>query len=422
MISKTISDLTDKKVLFLIIVTSLGYFVDTYDLLVASLIRTKSIISLGLAQENNSELIKQIGISLEVWQSTGLLIGGLLFGILGDKLGRKQVLFGSIAVYSLANLLNGLLVPNMSYLLESYKALRFFSGLGLAGELGIGITMISEILSAKKRGYGSMIVVSFGLIGIVFAACLSLYTSISWNTMFLIGGGMGISLLFLRMVISDSLIYKNQKTSLIKKGDFISILTKPKLLKNFLICIAIGFPSYFVVGLPIKFAPNFGEAFGLDDVSIAMTILTFYFTLSLSDVFANYVSQLLKSRKKVLYFFNIMCFISISIFCFYPPETAFQYHFIYTPLLGFSIGYWALLVTTISETFGSNLRATATTVVPNIVRALFIPISSVFLIFEELYGTITSATIVGFICCVIAIIGTFFLKETFGKDIDFVEE
>ncbi len=422
MSTKTIEEIRDKKVLYLIIVAALGYFVDTYDLLVASLVRTKSIISLGLASESNSGLIKQIGISFEVWQSAGLLIGGLLFGILGDKLGRKRVLFGSIAVYSIANLLNGLLVPEMPFLLESYKALRFFSGLGLAGELGIGITMISEIMSAQKRGYGSMMVVSFGILGIVFAACLSIYTSISWNTMFLIGGGMGVALLFLRMVISDSLIYKTQKASSISKGDIVALLTKPKLLKKFLICIAIGFPSYFVVGLPIKFAPNFGEAFGLEGVSIAITILTFYITLSLADLLANYISQQVKSRKKVLYFFNVMCFISISIFCFIPPQNAFQYHFIYTPLLGFSIGYWALLVTTTSETFGSNLRATTTTVVPNIIRALFIPISSAFLLFEGVYSTITSATIVGFICCLIAIIGTFFLKETFGRDLNFVEE
>lgn len=414
--------MSNRSALMLITVAALGYFVDTYDLLVASLVRTKSIISLGLADANNTELIKQIGVSFEVWQSAGLLVGGLLFGILGDKIGRKKVLFGSIAFYSIANILNGLLIPNMPFLLEFYKGLRFLSGVGLAGELGIGITMISEILSAQKRGYGSMIVVSFGILGIVLAASLSIYTTISWNTMFLIGGGMGIALLILRIGVKDSIIYETQKSSTIKKGDFIAILKTPKLLKKFLICIAIGFPSYFIVGLPIKFAPNFGDAFGIEGVSIATTILTFYITLSLSDILANYISQVVKSRKKVLYFFNIMCFISVSIFCFIPPQNAFQYHFIYTPLLAFSIGYWALLVTTTSESFGSNLRATATTVVPNLIRALFIPISASFLFFESLFDTITSATIVGFICCFIAIIGTYFLKETFGKDIDFVEE
>jgi len=419
--SKT-KPITDKSVILLIIVAALGYFVDTYDLLVASLVRSKSIISLGLADADNSQLIKEIGVSFEVWQSAGLLIGGLFFGILGDKIGRKKVLFGSIAFYSIANLLNGLLIPEMPFVLESYKGLRFLSGLGLAGELGIGITMISEILTAQKRGYGSMIVVSFGILGIVLAACLSIYTSIDWNTMFLIGGGMGLALLVLRIGVKDSIIYETQKTSSIKKGDFIAILKTPKLLKKFLVCIAIGFPSYFIVGLPIKFAPNFGEAFGIEGVSIAITILTFYITLSLADIVANYISQVVKSRKKVLYFFNIMCFVSVSIFCFIPPQNAIQYHFIYTPMLAFSIGYWALLVTTTSETFGSNLRSTATTVVPNIIRALFIPISAAFLFFESLFDTITSATIVGFICCFIAILGTYFLKETFGKDLNFVEE
>jgi MFS family permease len=415
--------LKDKSVIILITVAALGYFVDTYDLLVASLVRAESIISLGLADTDNTQLIKEIGVSLESWQSVGLLIGGLFFGILGDKIGRKKVLFGSIAVYSVANLFNGLLVPEMPFLLESYKGLRFLSGLGLAGELGIGITMVSEILSAEKRGYGSMIVVSFGILGIVLAACLAVYTTISWNTMFLIGGGMGIALLILRIGVKDSLIFEKQSSSKIKRGDFISILKTPNLLKKFLICIAIGFPSYFVVGLPIKFAPNFGEAFGLEGVSIAITILTFYITLSLADIAANFISQKVKSRKKVLYFFNVMCFFSISLFCFYPPSSAFQYHFFYTPLLGFSIGYWALLVTTTSETFGSNLRATTTTLVPNIIRSLFIPIAAAFLYLESLFdSSVVSASIIGLICCVIAIVGTYFLKETYGRDLDFVEE
>lgn len=414
--------LKDKSVIVLITVAALGYFVDTYDLLVASLVRTKSIISLGLADAENTQLIKEIGVSFESWQSAGLLIGGLLFGILGDKIGRKKVLFGSIAVYSIANLLNGLLVPEMPLLLESYKGLRFLSGLGLAGELGIGITMVSEILSAEKRGYGSMIVVSFGILGVVLAAYLAVYTSIAWNTMFIIGGVMGLFLLILRLGVRDSLIFKKQKTSVIKKGDFIAILKTPKLLKKFLICIAIGFPSYFVVGLPVKFAPNFGAAFGIEGVSIAITILTFYITLSISDIIANYISQKVKSRKKVLYFFNLMCFISISVFCFLPPNSAAMYHFVYTPLLAFSVGYWALLVTTTSETFGSNLRSTATTVVPNIIRALFIPISASFLFLESIFDTTYSAAIVGFVCCLTAILGTFYLKETFGRDLDFVEE
>lgn len=415
-------EIDNKSVWILIAVASFGYFVDTYDLLVASVVRTKSIISLGLAEASNTELITSIGVSFENWQSAGLLIGGLMWGILGDKIGRKKVLYGSIACYSVANLLNGLLYPDLPAVETIYKALRFFSGFGLAGELGVGITMISEIMKAKKRGYGSMIVVSFGMLGCVLAAVLAIYTSLSWNTLFLIGGIMGIILLLFRIGISDSPIYKTQKASTIKKGDFIAILTKPKLLKKFLICIAIGFPSYFIVGLPVKFAPNFGAAFGLEGVSIAVTIISFYLSISIADIIANYLSQKLQSRKKVLYFFNLMCFISVILFCFVQPKNAFQYHFIYTPLLAFSVGYWALLVTTTSESFGSNLRSTAATSVPNFIRALFIPISTSFLFLEGVFDTLISATIIGLICCLIALIGTFSLKETFGRDLDFVDE
>jgi len=403
----------------LLTVASLGYFVDAFDLVVFSVVRKASIVDLGLATTDAS--IKTIGLGLENWQALGLLLGGIIWGVFGDKIGRMKVLYGSILCYSIANLLNGFLTPGDNALLF-YSGLRFLSGLGLAGELGAAITLVSEAMSASKRGLGTMIVAGFGLLGCALAAWLGAFSSLRWSTLFLIGGTAGILLFFLRLGVYESKMFLTQEKTSVQKGAFFSLFTNGSRFKRFLQCIVVGLPVYFVVGLPVKFATNFGTAFNIQGVSVPIAIMMCYIFLSVGDVVCNYTSQVLKSRKKVFYFFNVLNLIAVLFFTYIPPQNAWQYHFIYCPLLGFSVGYWALIVTNAAEQFGTNLRATVATSVPNFIRSSFIPIAICFTFLERLVGTIHSAGIIGITCSILALIATYTMKETFGTDLNYEEK
>lgn len=410
----------NRKLHFLFIVTSLGYFVDAFDLVVFSVVRKVSIAELGIASSDAA--IKSTGLILENLQALGLLLGGILWGVLGDKIGRKKVLFGSIVTYSVANLLNGMLVPGDSSF-SFYCILRFFSGLGLAGELGAAITLVSEAMPAQKRGIGTMIVAGFGLLGCAFAAFLAEFTSIPWRYLFIFGGIAGLVLLFLRFKTQESALFTNPERLHIRKGSFLSLFTDRRRFVTFLKCIIVGLPVYFVVGLPVKFAANLGTAFNIKGVSVPTAIMMCYIFLSLGDIFCNYLSQILKSRKKVFILFNILNFLAVTSFIVFPPQNAWQYHFIYCPILGFSVGYWALIVTNAAEQFGTNLRATVATSVPNFIRSAFIPISLLFVFLERQLGsTINAVFAVGVICSFLALIGSFFMKETFGIDLNYEEK
>lgn len=405
--------------ILLLIVTSLGYFVDAFDLVVFSVVRKASIVDLGLATDDAT--IKSVGLGLENWQAFGLLLGGVFWGVFGDKIGRMKVLYGSIAVYSIANLLNGFLTPGDNTLLY-FSILRFFSGLGLAGELGAAVTLVSEAMSATKRGIGTMIVAAFGLLGCALAAYLGAFSSFKWNTLFIIGGFAGIALLFFRLGVYESKLFLSQPKTSVQRGSFFSLFSNANRFKRFLQCIVVGLPVYFVVGLPIKFASNFGTAFKIQGVSVPIAIMMCYIFLSIGDVVCNYASQVFKSRKKMFYFFNALNLVAVLLFIYIPPQNAWQYHFVYCPLLGFSVGYWALIVTNAAEQFGTNLRATVATSVPNFIRSSFIPIAMSFTFFEQSFGTIHSAGIIGIACSVIALFATYTMKETFGTDLDYQEK
>lgn len=406
--------------LLLIIIASLGFFVDAGDLVIASLVRAQSIKELGIATDKDA--IKQIGLTLESWQSWGILFGGIIWGIFGDKLGRRNALYGSIALYSLATLLNGFLNPSWGNVLLFYKVLRFLSGLGLAGEFGVGATLIMEAMRKETRGIGSMVLAAFGTLGCVAAAILAAYAKLPWDTLFKIGGVAGLVLLIFRIGVHESAIFRNQKKSVVPQGAFLSIFTNADRLKRYAICILIGLPTYYVVGLPIKFAANFGDALKLTGVNVPIAMITFYIAMSFGDVICNSISQYLKTRKKMFIFYNILNLLAILLFTYYPPSNAWQYHFVYCPILGFSVGYWALVVTVAAESFGTNIRATVTTTVPNIIRSSFIVIAVAFTALEGKLGTIHAGGIIGIVCSGIAIIASLQLKETFGKDLNFEEK
>ncbi len=399
-----------KNVTLIIIVAALGYFVDIYDLILFSVVRVKSLKDLGVADED----MLSIGANIINSQMFGMLIGGILWGVLGDKKGRLSVLFGSIIVYSLANIANGFVSS-----VTAYTIIRFIAGIGLAGELGAGITLVTETMSKENRGYGTMIVAGVGLFGAVAAALIS--DHYTWQTSYFIGGGMGLLLLFLRVGLAESGLFKEVKGSTIQRGNILMLFNNADRFKKYLSCILIGLPLWFVVGVLITFSPEFGKALNATGIiNAGKGVMYCYIGIAVGDIVAGFLCQLLRSRKKVMFMFLVLTAIAIVVYLSaqgLTPET-----FIWLSLfLGFASGYWATFVTIASEQFGTNLRATVTTTVPNFVRGSVVAVTISFQFLKGEVGILQSAMIVGAVCLVIAFVALSQLKETFNKDLDYVE-
>jgi MFS transporter, putative metabolite:H+ symporter len=394
-----------------VIIAALGYFVDIYDLLLFSIVRVPSLQALGLSGD---QLLKQ-GIVLINVQMAGLLVGGILWGILGDKKGRLSVLFGSILLYSLANLLNGF-VTNV----PQYAVLRFIAGVGLAGELGAGITLVAEILPKQIRGYGTTLVASVGLFGAVLAYFVANATN--WQVAYWIGGGLGLCLLLLRYSVSESGMFASVTKKHVSRGNFFSLFTNKNRLSNYLRCILIGLPIWFVIGVLVTFSPEFARHLAIDElVDAGKAVMFCYVGLSIGDLSSGTLSQLFRSRKKIVLFFLFLTGLSMLMYLTASGRSSDFFYFSCF-FLGFSIGYWALFVTIAAEQFGTNLRATVATTVPNFVRGTVLPITFAFELIRVNTDMLTSAWIVGGVTIIIALLALWRMKETFGKDLDFVEE
>ena len=395
----------------LIIVTALGYFVDIYDLILFSIVRVQSLTSLGVA----SDQLMNVGVYLINAQMIGMLIGGVIWGIMGDKKGRLTVLFGSILVYSLANIANAYVQD-----IQTYAIIRFIAGIGLAGELGAGITLVSESMSKEKRGYGTMIVASIGLMGAVFAAFIT--DHFEWRTAYLIGGVLGFLLLLMRVSVAESAMFKSVKKEAHQLADFKLLFNNRSRFLNYLNCILIGLPVWFVVGILITFSPEIAKEIGITEpISVGKGILYCYLGTAIGDIASGVLSQMLQSRKKVVFLFLIMILLSSTWFLYSGLSNAaalYQIAFV----LGFSAGYWALFVTIASEQFGTNIRSTVTTTVPNFVRAAVVPLTLGFAFAKQSMGAINAAYLVGLISIGIALFAIFQIKETFGKDLDYIEK
>ena len=399
-----------KNVTLIIIVAALGYFVDIYDLILFSVVRVKSLKDLGVPDED----MLSVGASIINSQMFGMLVGGILWGVLGDKKGRLSVLFGSIIVYSLANIANG-----FASSVGAYTIIRFIAGVGLAGELGAGITLVTETMSKENRGYGTMIVAGVGLFGAVAAALIS--DHYTWQTSYFIGGAMGLLLLFLRVGLAESGLFKDVKESAIQRGNIFMLFNNAGRFKKYICCILIGLPLWFVVGVLITFSPEFGKALNATGIlNAGKGVMYCYIGIAVGDIVAGLLCQLLRSRKKVMFMFLVLTAIAIGVYLSadgLSPQT-----FIWLSLfLGFASGYWATFVTIASEQFGTNLRATVTTTVPNFVRGSVVAVTISFQFLKGEVGILQSAMIVGAVCLVIALIALSQLKETFNKDLDYVE-
>jgi MFS transporter, putative metabolite:H+ symporter len=413
------NEIVDKAAILIIVVAALGYFVDAYDLIVASVVRSSAIVSLGLAEVGTPDHTYYSQLFEHV-QSFGILLGGVSFGILGDKIGRKKVLYASILIYSIANILNGLLTSSIPFVSTVYCILRFVCGFALAAELSVGIVMISETMKAKYRGYGSMIVVSFGILGCVLAAFLFEFLNISWQSLFIIGGVAGLLLLVFRYQVHETSPFLDAENQSSERGSLSYIFREKRLVKIFINSILLGFPIYFFVSIPVKFAADYGKEIGLT-IKGTIPIIMFYIALSAGDLLANYLSQILKSRKKIIYLYLSLSMIPILCLYFIPPTTPEQYFYVFAPMMGFASGYWALLITFTTEQVGTNIRATFATSVPNIIRSLFIPISLLLAFSQPKLGTSLSVFYIGIISVFLAFLGTYFLKETWGRDLNFVD-
>jgi len=396
-----------------VIIAALGYFVDIYDLLLFGFVRVKSLESLGLSGQE----LTDVGISLFNWQMIGMLLGGVFWGILGDKRGRVSVLYFSIALYSISNIANGFIsTPG------EYAFCRFFAGIGLAGELGAGITLVSEILPKEKRGYGTMLVASIGLSGALLAWVVS--SNFSWQNSYFIGGGLGIALLVFRISVAESGIFKEVKSNQeISRGNFLSLFTNKDRFYRFMQCMLIGSPTWFVVGILITLAPEFAAVKGLEGVTGGNAIAACYTGLILGDILSGLLSQYLKSRLKVMWIFLVADLLAVVYYLtvdFSSPGMMYFAHF----LLGISVGFWVIFVTIAAEQFGTNLRATVATSVPNFARGMLVPISMSFKYLKDPSATgsvITAAYIVGAVCIGIAFLSLWKMSETFHKDMDYVE-
>jgi MFS family permease len=396
-----------------VIVASLGYFVDIYDLLLFSIVRIPSLRSLGL----EGDALRDEGIFLLNVQMTGLLIGGIFWGILGDKKGRLSVLFGSIFIYSVANIANGFVES-----IEAYSVWRFIAGIGLAGELGAGITLVAEILPKEKRGIGTTIVAAVGISGAVVAWIIA--ELFSWRTSYFIGGGLGLSLLLLRIGVAESNMFGQVKKKDMRRGDFFSLFTNKRRLLKYIRCILIGIPLWYVVGILITLSPEFGKAMGVQGVVNAGTaVACCYAGIVVGDIISGSLSQYLKSRLKVLYLYLFVSIFTLTIF-FVMRNVSLPVFYTMCSVLGLNVGYWVIFMTIATEQFGINIRATVTTTVPNFVRGAVVPLTFLFQVFLSLFNNsvITAGILVGIVSLLCAFLALDGLQETFFKDLNYVEE
>jgi MFS transporter, putative metabolite:H+ symporter len=411
-----------------VLVAALGYFVDVYDLLLFTIVRQPSVMAVGAT----TETIIVDSAHIINWQMSGLLIGGILWGVIGDKKGRLKVLFGSIMLYSVANILTSFVQT-----VDQYAYCRFIGGIGLAGELGAGITLVSEMLPKNKRGIGTSMVAGIGLFGAVFAYYTFQYTKqwgmsytmgnfkiTDWRICYQIGGVLGVFLLILRIRVAESFMFESAKLSNISKGNFLQFFSNKKRCSKYVKAILIGLPTWFVIGVLVNYSNKFAtELYGKNLIDSGKSIMFAYVGIAVGDIVIGYVSQYFKSRKKALLVFYSLNTIAMILFFSIVNDSDQRMYAICT-LLGFSTGYWAIFNTMAAEQFGTNLRATAATTIPNMVRGALPLINFLFLdILQKKLGwtVIQSGILTGAIVMFITFLAFVFTEETYHKDLDYME-
>lgn len=400
-----------------VVVAALGYFVDIYDLLLFTIVREPSLAGISV-DISNKQAVMMASTQVINWQMWGMLIGGILWGILGDKKGRLSVLFGSILIYSTANFITGYVQT-----VDQYAYARFAAGIGLAGELGAGITLVSELLPKNKRGIGTSMVAGFGLFGAVAAYFTFHYTK-DWRLCYKIGGALGFSLLLLRITVAESGMFQQVKSQAVQRGNILMFFTNRKRFRKYILAILIGLPTWYVIGILVNLSNRFAtELYGENNVDSGRSIMYAYAAIAIGDILIGFVSQWFQSRKKALYLFY--SFAILSLFFFFgggvKNDTTL---YIACAMLGFSTGFWAIFVTMGAEQFGTNLRATAATTIPNMVRGSLPLINLLFLNLLQQhwsFSLIHAGIITGVVVMSLTLIAAYFTEDTFHKDLNYLE-
>ena len=393
-----------------VIVSALGFFVDVYDLLLFAIIRKSSLAGLGLSPD---QILTEGELLISV-QMIGLLLGGILFGIIGDKKGRLSVLFGSILLYSIANILNGMVTT-----VPQYLVLRFIAGIGLAGELGAGLTLVSELLPKEKRSVAAGFIAGFGVLGAVAAFFMS--KLFDWRSCYYIGGFLGIVLLLMRVSVQESGLFKQVQQANVERGNFLQFFNNRERFGRYLRCVLIGLPVWYVIGILVTFSDQFGKAFGIPDIDPGMAIMYLYVFVGLGDFAVGWLSERLKSRKKTLFLFMGITMIFCVLYFLQGGGSATTFYMICMGL-GFGAGFNVVYLTMGVEQFGTNLRASAAISIPNMVRGS-LPLIIVFFKYNRAFfqDYVTGAWVTGAVIFAVAIAAAWTMEETYGKDLDFLE-
>ncbi len=391
-----------------VVVAALGYFVDIYDLILFSIVRVPSLRDIGIHEDQ----LKASGIFLIQMQMAGMIAGGIVWGILGDKRGRLSVLFFTILLYSLANLANGFV-----HTFQQYAWLRVIAGFGLAGELGIGITLVSEVMSKESRAIGTSLVSGVGIAG---AALAFAFAEWGWKQAYWAGGLLGLLLLGFRVYVQESGMFEKIKKEAGKRGDFFCFFTDKERFRKYISCILIGIPVWFVIGILVTFSKEFAEYLGLGTVNVGKGVMIHYMGAACGSLLTGWLSQVLHSRKKAIACALItLTLVTAGYFSAFGVSLNVFYFILF--ILGISQGYWAVFITVAAEQFGTNIRSTATTTIPNFVRGSTVLMTFFWGELSPSHGILKAALAIGLVVVVLAFLGLYNLRETYGKELDYTE-
>jgi MFS transporter, putative metabolite:H+ symporter len=401
----------DRKTKFTILVAALGYFVDVFDLILYTLLRNQSLTDIGVPADQ----LKMVGATLLYWQMAGFIVGGILWGIIGDLRGRLSTLLGSILLYSLANIANGFVNDT-----DTYAVLRFISGVGLAGEIGAGVALASELLPQRLRGWGTTFIAVIGLLGAIFAALV--VDHLGWRQAYWVGGAMGLALLVMRVSIVESGMFEKTKVSGHSRGNIFKFLSSPPLMGRLALVTLVGTPIWFVIGTIVTFTPEISKSMGLMTInSTSDAVFWVYVGLGIGGIATGLISQKLQSRKKAIGLWLIVLLVAVILFGQFGGISEFSYYAMIC-LLGFGAGYWNMFLQVAAEQFGTNYRSTAASSAPNLVRGTTIPMNMAFTYLSVGLTDIKAATVVGIVALLIGLVSLFLMKETFHRDLDYLEQ